>query len=93
MLIIVFVLFSAVQIRRNRMAAYLDQSDLIATYSLNTIDSSSGIYEYAGKRLIIGGGNLVERKKLIDSLQLLDLPPDFEIDLRFKNQIILKKIE
>ncbi|OGC41275.1 hypothetical protein A2Y85_00740 [candidate division WOR-3 bacterium RBG_13_43_14] len=55
------------------------------------IDQEEGIIEYNGIRFILGVNNLELRKRLIDSLELFNLSGSFTVDLKFDNQIIIRK--
>ncbi len=57
------------------------------------IDDNEKIFECQGKRFILSGGNLSEKKKLIESLRLFDLPPGLEVNLHYQNQIIVKGLK
>jgi hypothetical protein len=57
----------------------------------NIVDREEGIIEFSGIRFILGVNDLRLRKSLIDSLELYKLSGSFIVDLRFDNQIIIKK--
>ena len=55
------------------------------------ISQEEGIIDYNNIRFILGVNNLKFKKVLIDSLELFKLIGAFTVDLRFDNQIIIKK--
>ena len=57
----------------------------------NVIDQEEGIVEFKRIRFVLGASNLALRKKLIDSLELYQLSGSFIVDLKYDNQIIIRK--
>ncbi len=55
------------------------------------VSQEEGIIEFKGIRFILGVNNLALRKRLIDSLELYKLIGSFIVDLKFDNQIIIRK--
>jgi hypothetical protein len=55
------------------------------------ISEEDGIVEYQGVKYLLGRKDLGRKKRLIDSLDLLNPEPGVEIDLRFKGQVIIRK--
>lgn len=54
------------------------------------VSEEDGIIEYQGAKLLLGRKDLGRKKRLIDSLDLLDADAGVEIDLRFKGQVIIR---
>ncbi len=93
LLLTVVILFVAIEIRRAKLAAFVTTADLCKTYAFQPVDSYPGRYACRGRSFVLGGGNLAFKKQLIDSLGLLDLPAGTEIDLSYRNQIVIKGMD
>lgn len=55
------------------------------------VSQEEGIIEYNGVQFILGTHDLKKRKRLIESLRLIDLDSSCVVDLRFNTQIIIKR--
>jgi hypothetical protein len=54
------------------------------------LSQEEGIVEYKGVQYILGTRNLKQKKRLLESLNLLNLSDSLIVDLRFNKQIIIK---
>ena len=55
------------------------------------VSQEEGIIEYNGVQFILGTHDLKKRKRLIESLKLIDLDSSCVVDLRFNTQIIIRR--
>jgi len=54
------------------------------------ISREDGVIEYKGVHYIVGTDDLLRKRHLIESLNLLNLDDSVIVDLRFRNQIIIR---
>jgi hypothetical protein len=76
-------------LRPERKPAYLLLSEVVPQSRI--ISEEDGIIEYQGVKYLLGRKDLGRKKRLIDSLDLLNPEPGVEIDLRFNGQVIIRK--
>jgi hypothetical protein len=55
------------------------------------LSQEEGIVEYKGIEYVLGVHDLLRKKRLIESLDLLDIPGPCVVDLRFKTQVVIKQ--
>lgn len=67
---------------------YISLSEVIPQGRI--LSREDGIIEYNGVRYIIGTDDLLRKKHLLKSLNLLNLQDSVIVDLRFRSQILIK---
>jgi hypothetical protein len=91
-LIFAFAVLSPVScrwFRPDRKADYLALTEVIPQARI--ISEEDGIIEYQGTQYLLGRKDLSRKKRLIDSLDLLNPAENAEVDLRFAGQVIIRK--
>ncbi len=81
------VVFSFILIKRKEQHITLNE----VIPDARILSHEEGIIEYKGVQYILGTNNLKKRKRLIESLKLLDFESPCVVDLRFNTQIIIKR--
>lgn len=84
-----FILLMSLGCNGLKKEEYLRLNEVIPEAKI--ISETEGIVEYQGDLYILGLNDLKKKRELISKLDLLNLEGSFEIDLRYRRQVIIRK--
>ena len=87
-IIVVIMIIIAVQLMKTK-ETYITLEQVIPQARI--LSQEEGIVEYKGIEYILGTHGLVKKKRLIEALDLLNIPGPCIVDLRFKTQVVIKQ--
>lgn len=85
-IVVVILIIITVQLAKAK-ETYITLEEVIPQARI--LSHEEGIVEYRGVEYILGVTSLVEKKRLIESLDLLNIPGPCVVNLRFKKQVII----
>jgi len=87
-IVVVIMIIVIVQLMKTR-ETFLTLEEVIPQARILSHDE--GIVEYRGVEYILGVHNLKDKKRLIESLDLLNVPGPCVVDLSFRTQVVIKQ--
>ncbi|UCG92304.1 MAG: hypothetical protein JSV97_00930 [candidate division WOR-3 bacterium] len=75
----------------NHREQYISISEVIPQGTI--LSREDGIIEHHGVCYIVGTDDLLRKKHLLESLNLLNLEDSVIVDLRFRSQVIIKNVK
>ncbi|MGB3341000.1 MAG: hypothetical protein WBB37_05915 [bacterium] len=87
-IVVVIMIIVIVQLVKTR-ETYITLEEVIPQARI--LSQDEGIVEYKGIEYILGVHNLEKKKRLIESLDLLNIQGPCVVDLRFKTQVVIKQ--
>ena len=87
-IVIVILIIITIQLTKAK-ETYITLEEVIPQARI--ISHEEGIVEYKGVEYILGINNLTKKKRLIESLDLLNIPGPCVVNLRFKKQVVIKQ--
>ena len=87
-IVVVIIVIVIVQLMKTK-ETYITLEEVIPQARI--LSREEGILEYKGIEYILGVHNLKKKKRLIESLDLLNIPGPCVVDLRFKTQVVIKQ--
>jgi len=87
-IVVVIMIIVIVQLVKTR-ETYITLEEVIPQARI--LSQDEGIVEYKGIEYMLGVHNLEKKKRLIESLDLLNIQGPCVVDLRFKTQVVIKQ--